>query len=125
MKFIAERGEWLNNGNFLKKQVDNFFSFSWNDGKSRSFEGNKHWQRFIRWVSSVKDSSVSSILKETLLSIAKDECLDGWLRRSCIDAVGKSGVKDNQVVTRLLTLAEDEMQYDVLRGFCAEAIEKL
>ncbi len=121
MKFIAERGGWLKNRDFLKKQIDDFSCFSWNDGKSRSFDGNKNWERFMRWVSSVKDSSVFSILKEKLLSIAENESLDGWLRGSCAQALGKLGIKD-KAVELLLLFSEDENQDEGLRSFCAKAV---
>jgi HEAT repeat protein len=62
---------------------------------------------------------------EILLRLAEDEKQAGDLRRSCAEAVGNLGRKDQAVVERLLRLAEDEKQAGDLRRSCAHAIGKL
>jgi hypothetical protein len=97
MKFIAEQGWWINNRDFVEKQINDFFHFSWNDGKDRSFLSNYTWNRFENWVSGVSDSVSGPILSNKLLSIAEDDRQDGYLRRNCAYAVGNLGVKDKAV----------------------------
>ncbi|MCU0290112.1 MAG: NACHT domain-containing protein, partial [Acidobacteria bacterium] len=125
MKFIAEKGEWLNDKEFVEKQIDDFFRFSWNRGKDRNLFSNYTWDRFTNWVSSVSDSLAGSILAKKLLLLAEDEKQDWYLRRDCAEAVGNLGFKDKAVMERLLHLAEDEKQHGYLRRSCAEAVGNL
>jgi hypothetical protein len=69
MKFIAEQGKWLDRRDFVEKQLIDFFDFSWNNGKDRSWYDGKTWNRFKNWVSAVTDSLVQTILTGKLLSI--------------------------------------------------------
>jgi predicted NACHT family NTPase len=94
MKFIAEQGQWLNNRDFVEKQIDDFFAFSWNEGKDRSYYNVKPLGRFKNWVSTVTDSLVRSTLINRLLSFAEDTQQHGVLRRYCAEAIGSLGVKD-------------------------------
>ncbi|MCX6582713.1 MAG: NACHT domain-containing protein [Candidatus Aminicenantes bacterium] len=122
MKFIAEKGEWLNDKEFVESQISDFFRFSWNEGKERSLYPNYTWERFTNWVSTVTDSLAGSNLLEKLLALAEDEKQDGRFRRDCAEAVGYLGMKDNAVVERLLVLAEDEKQGVDFRRSCAYAV---
>ena len=124
MKFIAEQGRWLNDRAFVERQIDDFFGFSWNNGKDRSFYSNYTWQRFKDWLSFVRDSFTGSILSERLLSTVKDEKNGGDLRRSCTEALGNLGIKEKTVEV-LLRLAEDESQSGYFRRSCAEALGDL
>ncbi len=124
MKFLAEQGRWLENREFLQKQAGDFFYFSWNEGKDRSYYDNKTWKRFREWLKTVSDTQAHSILTEKLLFLAEDEKQDGGLRRACADAVGSLGVKD-KAVEILLSLAEDEKQDGGLRRYCADAVGRL
>ena len=124
MKFIAEKGEWLNDKEFIEIRIDDFFRFSWNEGKGRGILFNYTWERFIGWVSSVSDSLVGSILSGKFISIAEDEKQDGYIRRSCAKAVGELGMKA-RAVEIFLNLAEDENQPGDLRRSCTEAMVHL
>lgn len=97
MKFIAEQGRWLNDRDFVQTQIQNFFDFSWNDGKDRSYYDNYTWKRFTGWLSTVSDSLCVTILHELLLPAAEDKTASGYLRRDCAWAVGKLGFKDKAV----------------------------
>ena len=97
MKFIAEQGQWLDNKEFVEKQVDDFFKFSWNEGKDRSFYSDYTWRRFSDWLSSVSDSPAGVYLYKKLLSAAEDQTQDVYLRRDCAYAVGQLGHKDKAV----------------------------
>jgi len=123
MKFIAEQGKWLDRRDFVERQINDFFDFSWNNGK-RSLNDNRTWDRFNKWVSTVTDSLVQSILSSKLLSIAGDEKQSGFIRSHCVYTVGNLG-RNDQVVEILLRLAEGEKQAGSLRGYCAEAVGKL
>ena len=103
MKFLAEQGKWLGDKDFVEKQVIDFIDFSWNNGKERSFYTMKTWNRFKNWVSTVTDSLVHSTLSDRLLSMVEDKKQEGHLRRSCAEAVGNLGLKD-QAVELLLQL---------------------
>jgi len=125
MKFIAEKGEWLNDKEFVETLINNFFRFSWNDGKDRSSTSHFTWNRFTNWVSLVSDSLASSILSGKLLAMAEDpkQCLD--FRGSFAHAVSNLGMEDKAVVERLLQLVEDEKQDCLLRRNCATFVGKL
>jgi hypothetical protein len=97
MKFIAKQGQWLDNKEFVEKQVDDFFKFSWNEGEDRSYYENYTWKRFNDWLSSVSDSPAGVYLYKKLLSAAEDRTQDGDLRRYCASAVGQLGHKDKAV----------------------------
>ena len=125
MKFIAEQGRCLGDAEFVGKQIDDFFKFSWNYGKVRSYKSNKTWERFIDWTSTVMDYTSGKILSEKLISLTEDDKQDGTLRRNCANAVGNLVVKDRTVVERLLCLAEDGKQESYLRRDCANALGKL
>ncbi|MCP5108668.1 MAG: NACHT domain-containing protein, partial [bacterium] len=123
MKFIAEQGRWLNNRDFVEKQIYDFFHLSWNEGKDRSYYRNYTRGRFESWVSSANDSLTGSILYELLLVTSEDEKQDGSLRRYCASTVSNLGVKE-KAMERLLSLAEDEKQDGYLRSYCASAVGK-
>ena len=125
MKFIAEKGEWLNDRKFVETQIEDFFRFSWDEGKDRGLYGHYTWERFTKWVSSVSDSLVVAILSVKLLGLASDKKQGGNLRKSCAKAVGNLGLKDQAIVGRLLALAEDENHDGYLRRSCAEVLGKL
>jgi len=97
MKFIAEQGQWLDNKEFVEKQIDDFFKFSWNEGKDRSYYSNYTWKRFSDWLSSVSDSLAGVYLYKKLLSAAEDQTQSVSLRRYCASAVGQLGHKDKAV----------------------------
>jgi hypothetical protein len=124
MKFIAEQGQWLDNKEFVEKQVDGFFNFSWNEGEDRGYYNNYTWKRFNDWLSSVSDSPAGVYLYKKLLSAAEDQTQDVDLRRSCASALGQLGHKD-KAVEILLGLAEDQTQDVDLRRDCASALGQL
>jgi len=124
MKFIAEQGRWLNDRGFVEKQIDDFFSFSWDEGKDRSNYSNYTWERFKDCLSFVSDSVAGSILSEKLLKTAEDASQPGDLRRECAQAVGHLGFKE-KAVDVLLLLAEDASQEGSLRRECAQAVGHL
>jgi hypothetical protein len=97
MKFIAEQGQWLDNKEFVEKQIDDFFNFSWNEGKDRCFYKDYTWKRFEDWLSSVSDSLTDAFLYKKLLSAAEDRTQDVSLQRYCASAVGQLGHKDKAV----------------------------
>ncbi|MDQ1350447.1 MAG: hypothetical protein QG657_749, partial [Acidobacteriota bacterium] len=125
MKFIAEQGRWLGNSEFVEKQIDDFFRFSWNEGKDRGLHSNYTWKRFRNWVSSVSDSLANSILSEKLLVLAENNKQTCYLRYFCALTLGNLGLKDEAVAERLLHLAKDESQDGNLRRSCAGAVGKL
>ena len=124
MKFIAEQGQWLNNRDFIQKQIDDFFVFSWDEGKDRSYYNMKSLDRFKNWVSTVTDSLVRSTLLNKLLSFAEDTQQPGVLRRYSAEAVGNLGVKD-KAMEILLSIAQNENQEGWLRCYCAIAVGNL
>jgi HEAT repeat protein len=124
MKFIAEQGKWLNNRDFIQKRLDDFFAFSWNEGKDRSYYSVKPLERFKNWVSTVTDSLVRSILFNKLLTFAQDTQQPGVLRRYCAEAIGSLGSKD-KAVEILLAIAQNENQEGWLRCYCAIAVGNL
>ncbi|MGE5343213.1 MAG: NACHT domain-containing protein [Candidatus Omnitrophota bacterium] len=124
MKFLAEQGSWLENPEFVKNQIDDFFNFSWNEGKDKSFYSNFVWKRFKNWVSSVSDPLVGSILAGKLLLLAEDETHDSDPRFSFAEALGYLGERD-QALKILLHLGTDETHYGPLRLNCAEVLGNL
>ncbi len=108
----------------MEKQINDFFRFSWNEGKDRSPHNNYTWKRFKTWVSSVSDSLAGSILSGKFIAICEDEKQAGSFRRDCAKAVGELGMKD-KAVGILLNLAEDEKQEGSLRRSCAYTLGNL
>ncbi len=121
MRFIGERGSFLNDVDFLTNQVENFLDFSWADGKSRSLDGNKHWQRFLDWTAGVHDEMTSRILKKIFFREAENDDGDVWYRASCATALGRLGEKEQAV--KLLFRGIEHKTLDVgVRGFCAHSL---
>ncbi|MCP5105120.1 MAG: NACHT domain-containing protein, partial [bacterium] len=114
MKFIAEQGRWLINREFVQNQIEDFFRFSWNEYKSRSFGSHCSWDRFHDWHSIVSDSLAGSILYELHLSVAEDNNRDGYLRCSCAAAVGNLGLKEKAVdiLINLYLAQKDKYSYE-------------
>jgi len=124
MKFIAEQGRWIKNRDFIGKQIDDFFDFSWDQGNRRSAGSHITWDGFTKWIYTVTDSLAEAILSNKLLLVAEDEKQSGSLKCDCAEAVGNLGLKD-QAVEILLRLAEDEKQERHLRASCAFAVGNL
>jgi HEAT repeat protein len=125
LKFIAEQGRWLNDRDFVQNRIDDFFDFSWNDGKERSYFDNKTWRRFQDWAAAVSDSLARSILSEKLLPLAEDKKQSGSLRCDCAQELGNLGYKEKAIIERLLTMAEEKKQDGYLRRYCAQALGNL
>lgn len=125
MKFLAEQGRWLNDRTFVKTQIESFFEFSWNEGKDRSYYGNQAWGRFRYWITLITDPRLISFISEFLLSRAEDKNNSEALRRACLEAVEKLGIKEKSVTNRLLILAENKGLKDTIRRTCAFTIGKL
>lgn len=114
MKFIAEQGKWLDKSEFVKKQVNDFFNFSWNKGNTRSYAGNRTWDRFTNWVPTVTDSLVHSSLSGKLLTLVEDEKQEGYLRHSCAQAIRKLGEKHKalDILIKLYLAQPDKYDFD-------------
>ncbi|MCP4158224.1 MAG: hypothetical protein GY757_61560 [bacterium] len=113
-------GVLVEEDDFVKEQIDDFFRFSWNDGNNRG--GSQGWQRFLVWTEGVSDSLSLSILLEKFLPIVEDERQDDSLRSTCAFVLGNMGIEDRGAAKRLLLLAEDEKQDVYLRTACVTAL---
>lgn len=121
MKFLAEQGQWLEDFDFLKQLVEDFFDFSWNDGRDRGIYNNSTWQRFEEWCGTVSDQLTWALLRDKLLPLAENDKEDDILRFYCARALGRLEVKD-KAVNILLKLTKDEKLDSFLRRDCLETV---
>ena len=124
MKFLAEQAQWLDSREVVEKIFDDFFAFSWNEGRDRGVYSNSTWERFKKWVATVTDSLAVVLLTKKLVTLAEDQANNSYLRCDCAEALGNLGLKE-KAAEILLTLAQDQANDGYLRRICAEALGNL
>ncbi len=125
MKFLAEKGTWLEDRQFVEEQAAAFFEWSLENISKSNFWNAYPWARFQNWIANVSDSTCNMVINHILLVTAEDSKQDGVLRRNCVSAVLQLGLKDRAVIDRLLGIVEDSKQDSDLHRFCAFAVGQL
>jgi hypothetical protein len=103
MKFIGEQGSWLNNAEFVKKQIDDFLNYSceyWKIGGALNFNV---FEKFKDWYKKLTDPFVRSTVTDKLF--IRIESGDEFWRDINLDLVGLYAGKSKTVADKLFEMA--------------------
>jgi len=125
LKFLGEQTSWLEDREFVEKQMKAFLQWTRRNWERDYLVGNKPWERFQNWIGETTDITFKEILFYLLLSIAEGGQQDGFSQRNFAYALSQLGYKDTVAIERLLSLTEDDQQDGLLRNFCAKALGKV